>query len=262
MADDGYKEGWPQDQAALPDTSTNWTLSKALRSYADTVAPAFTPENSSLNLVLDKPAMADIDWTGEHDPANTGAAIYTGLQPYASDPRGPAQDGSDGSGAQLDAHAKPGWIQLSQPGTLEAGEDGSGYYTYGTTPGGRPGSAYQWGTLRTMQVIGAVADRLATGDQYTPFGVGNISLSDGAATGDHKGHRSGLEIDIRPARTDGAQLPVTYKDPQYDRAATQRLVDAFRGTGQVGAVYFNDPRIGGATPLAGHDDHLHIQLKR
>jgi hypothetical protein len=76
----------------------------------------------------------------------------------------------------------------------------------------------------------------------------------------HHDHNDGLSIDVRPARTDGAQAPVSYQDPQYDRDATQRLVDAFRSTGQVSKIYFNDPQISGVQPLAGHDNHLHVKL--
>ena len=92
--------------------------------------------------------------------------------------------------------------------------------------------------------------------------MGNISLQGGADfRPDHKGHRDGLGIDGRPARIDGEQSPVTYKDPGYDRAATQRLVDAFRATGQVSTIYFNDPQIHGVMPQSKHDDHLHVLLR-
>jgi murein endopeptidase len=113
-----------------------------------------------------------------------------------------------------------------------------------------------------MEVIGAVADRLATGDAYTPFGVGNISLPAGGPFKGHDGHKDGLGIDVRPARVDGAQQPVTYRDKQYDRAATQRMVDAFRASGQVDKIYFNDPMIRGVQPWRGHDNHFHVQIKQ
>lgn len=125
MADEQYQEGWSQDWMTLPDTSSKWSITKILRDYANSTAPAWTPENSSLNLLLDKPTMADIDWTGEHDAANTPAA-------HSPD---------------ANSSAKPGWAQLPQPGSLEAGEHGSGYYTYGTDQTGKPGTGPngQWG---------------------------------------------------------------------------------------------------------------------
>jgi len=113
-----------------------------------------------------------------------------------------------------------------------------------------------------MEVISAVADRLATGASYTPFGIGNISLPTGGRFPPHRWHQDGLGVDVRPARTDSAQLPVTYRDQQYDRAATQRLIDAFHATGQVDKIYFNDPMIGDVQPSKGHDNHFHVQIKR
>jgi|GEM_PF-970239 len=236
MADEQYQADW--SEVGLPDTSSDWTIGKALQQYANPTPVVVTPDNSSLNTALDKQTMADIDWTGEHDPTNTGAT-------HSSD-------------------TKPGWAQLPQPGTLEAGEHGSGYYTYGTDQTGKSGTGPngQWGDPRTAETIAAVADRLAMGKEFTPFGVGNISLAGGGRFKGHKEHRDGLDIDVRPARTDGAQAPVTYKDPCYDRAATQRLIDAFRATGQAGAIYFNDPEVHGVQPSEGHDNHFHVKLNR
>lgn len=113
-----------------------------------------------------------------------------------------------------------------------------------------------------MEVIGAVTDRLATGDAYTPFGVGNISLPAGGPFKEHGGHQNGLEVDVRPARTDNAPLPVTYRDSLYDRAATQQLVDAFHATGQVDKIFFNDPLVHGVQPWKGHDNHFHVQIRQ
>ncbi|HKX36123.1 MAG TPA: hypothetical protein VJM79_05585 [Rhizorhapis sp.] len=161
-------------------------------------------------------------------------------------------------------HPTTGWMQLPRPEELESGEHGSGYYTYGTDDTGQAGTAArgQWGRPQAMEVIGSVADRLATGNAYTPFGVGNISLRGGQPFPPHDWHQDGRGIDVRPARVDGAQQPISYQDRGYDRAATQRLVDAFRATGQVDKIYFNDPMIRGVQPSKGHDNHFHVQLKR
>lgn len=162
------------------------------------------------------------------------------------------------------------WVQLPQG--PEKGGGGSGYYTYGKMPLGMAGTKadYQWGAPRAMQVIQSVAGHLANGPEYTPFGVGNISLSGGRSSKDHKGHIDGLGIDVRPARNDGREGPgdgLTYGHPAYDRAATKRLINAFLETGQVKAIYFNDPELLKDSELRDHvqwqekhDDHLHIQL--
>jgi penicillin-insensitive murein endopeptidase len=155
------------------------------------------------------------------------------------------------------------WVQLPQ--NPEAGESGSGYYTYGTDETKRPGTGAnaQWGPPRTMQVISSVAGQLGNGQGETPFGVGNISLEGGRSFPPHEGHTDGLGMDIRPARQRGEPGRVDYRSPDYDRAATQRLLRAFIGTGQVDKIYFNDPDIGveGVSPWPKHDDHFHVQLK-
>jgi len=156
------------------------------------------------------------------------------------------------------------WAHLPRSTDMEAGEPGAGYYTYGTDKTHRPGTAAnaQWGSPKTMRVIASVASRLGNGRTYTPFGVGNISLQGGADfRPDHRGHIDGLGIDVRPARADRAQTGVSYQDNQYDREATQRLIDAFYGTGQVSKIFFNDPKVRGVQPFHGHDNHLHVQLK-
>jgi hypothetical protein len=121
--------------------------------------------------------------------------------------------------SESDFHKKPGWIQLPQPDAVEKGQHGSGYYVYGTGKGDKPGTrpSGQWGEPRTMETIAAVADKLSTGKQFTPFGVGNISLADGGKFDPHKTHVNGLGIDVRPARLDGAQQGSSYKSNTYTK---------------------------------------------
>lgn len=162
------------------------------------------------------------------------------------------------------------WAQLPQD--PERGGGGSGYYTYGKMPRGMSGTKadYQWGEPRTMQVIQSVAGHLANGPQFTPFGVGNISLADGRKTGEHASHKDGLGIDVRPARKDGMtgeRAIVDYRHPDYDRAGTRRLLEGFIGTGQVKSIWFNDPELYNdpvlkkhVRPWDRHDNHFHVQL--
>lgn len=156
------------------------------------------------------------------------------------------------------------FIQLPQK--PEAGESGSGYYTYGTDETKRRGTGAngQYGDPRAMQVITSVAGQLANGPEETPFGVGNISLQDGRPFPPHGGHRDGLSIDVRPPRLDKKEEAVDFRHPQYDQAGTQRLVDALRAAGAK-IIYFNDPRIKGVTPdkpgVRTHDNHLHAEVE-
>lgn len=131
-----------------------------------------------------------------------------------------------------------------------------------------PDGAGQYGTPKTMQVITAASNALASGPQYTPLTIGNMSLANGEAwpiikpggQREHAGHRTGNEVDVRPASVEADGGAVRWNSPNYDLAATQRIVDAFRATGQVKRIYFNDPNIKGVTPLSGHDDHMHIEI--
>jgi len=164
------------------------------------------------------------------------------------------------------------WVQLPQ--NPEKGEAGSGYFTYGRMPKAMPGTKadFQHGEPHTMRVIGAVVNSLAKGNEYTPVGIGNISLAGGRRSKDHRGHVNGLEIDLRPARNDGREGPndgLTYRDAAYDRAATRRLIKAFQDTGQAEYILFNDPELIDDPELKGfvrrsttdHDNHLHVRVK-
>lgn len=72
------------------------------------------------------------------------------------------------------------------------------------------------------------------GNEFTPLGVGNISLKNGRSfQPDHREHDTGNRVDFRPVRIDKAPAPVNYKSPDYDRAATQRAIRAIQATGQA-----------------------------
>jgi penicillin-insensitive murein endopeptidase len=162
------------------------------------------------------------------------------------------------------------WEHLDQ--NPEWGEGGAGYYTYGKMPPGMAGTKadFQYGKPEAMQFIIDVVNRVQVSPKYTPFGIGNISLAGGRGSGDHKGHISGLEIDVRPARNDGRQGPddgLTYRHAAYDRAATRRLIKAFQDTGRAEFVLFNDPEL--IAEFKGfvrrdskvHDNHLHVKVR-
>jgi len=78
----------------------------------------------------------------------------------------------------------------------------------------------------------------------------------------HRGHRHGIEVDIRPVRGDGREAPVSRAMPGYSRRLTQELVGIIRGNPvlPVTTIYFNDPQLSGVSLLVGHDDHLHVRF--
>jgi murein endopeptidase len=131
---------------------------------------------------------------------------------------------------------------------------GNGYYTYSAAD-------RQFGTAKTIEAIVDVGKQWQL-TQADPFGAGDISFAQGGHMPPHTtGHRIGRNIDVRPMRKDGQAKPVTFRDAAYSRERTQILVDTFRAHRNCTKIIFNDPGITGVQPLAGHDNHLHIQMK-
>ncbi len=135
----------------------------------------------------------------------------------------------------------------------------SGYYTYGRLDGEPDRGAYQYPHPLMMTAIIRVGLEWQAIDKRR-FGVGNISLAGGPKHKDHKGHRNGLQVDMRALRKDGLEVPVMWADPQYDREATAKLIDLFRTFAPVQLVLFNDASIPFVKWARGHDDHFHLEL--
>lgn len=138
---------------------------------------------------------------------------------------------------------------------LPQAPEGAGYYVYGTPANG----AAQFAHPNMLSLLFAVEREWAIVDNRR-FGVGNISVAGGLDFG-HKSHRKGLEVDVRPLRKDGRHHPVTFLSPDYDRRATQILIELFHAcaAGPL-VIFFNDGKIPGTRPLARHDDHFHVQF--
>jgi penicillin-insensitive murein DD-endopeptidase len=138
---------------------------------------------------------------------------------------------------------------------LPQAPDDAGYYVYGTPGGG----AAQYAHPAMMTLLFMVEREWALIDKRQ-FGVGNISIAGGGDFG-HKSHRKGLEVDVRPLRKDGLHLPVSYLSHDYDFEATEILIQLFRTCSAAPLlIFFNDNRIPGTRPLAGHDNHFHVQF--
>lgn len=122
-----------------------------------------------------------------------------------------------------------------------------------------------WGTGAAQgQLEAAAHDVVALG--HGRVAVGDVSHEHGGDIAGHQSHEVGLDVDLRPMRTDRAQCTwgVNRRWSTYDRAATRDLVKAIRARapGHVKLIYFNDPvliREGLVTWYAGHDDHLHVR---
>jgi hypothetical protein len=127
---------------------------------------------------------------------------------------------------------------------------------YGTPGGGR----CQYAHPHAISLILAIAFAW-NGIDERPFGVGNISLADGAATGDHHSHRNGLQIDIRPLRKDGRRRGCTIYERDYDRAATARLIGLFNHHPLATSILFNDASVPHVQWWKNHHDHFHVQVR-
>ena len=134
--------------------------------------------------------------------------------------------------------------------------EGGGYYVYGTPESG----AGQYAHPDMITFLMRVANNWSSVD-CRKFGVGNISLAEGASYKGHNSHRSGLDVDIRPMRKDGAQKGVLCTDTaNYDHEATTKLVELMWQTGMVDTILFNDTKIPRVRRWISHDNHLHITL--
>ncbi len=170
---------------------------------------------------------------------------HTGLPEFADPSEEPMEE------ITITAPRETGLVQLPQDLPNE-------FHVYGTPINGQG----QYGLPATMNAVGA-ASKAWTEAGNAPFYIGNMSKADGSAFPPHDekgGHTTGTAFDMRPIRKDGKNASVDYNSPDYDRTATQRLVDTLRATGGVGTIYFNDPEIKGVTYLAGHGNHLHAQV--
>ena len=90
----------------------------------------------------------------------------------------------------------------------QAPED-SGYYVYGRLDGKPSHGASQFAPPSMIMAILRVEREWQAIDSRK-FGVGDISLAGGPEHKDHRTHRSGLEVDVRPLRKDGLHLPVKW----------------------------------------------------
>lgn len=135
----------------------------------------------------------------------------------------------------------------------------SGYYNYGLMDKKPDRGGYQYPHPIMMQAILRVALEWHSVDRRR-IGIGNISRADAYDDGEHGTHRNGLQVDIRPMRKDGLEVPVVWTDRQYDRAATAKIIGLFRTFSPVRLVYFNDTSIPFVTPMVGHHDHFHVDL--
>jgi hypothetical protein len=135
--------------------------------------------------------------------------------------------------------------------------DGEGYTTYNREPGG----ADQFGTAMTINRIMDLSRKWFLLHPEVLLQIGDISLKGGAKTKDHKSHRNGRDVDIRPIRKDNRTDPISVGETQYDSIRTEEFVLLVRSRFPQVSIFFNDDRLvkkGLTKFLRGHHNHLHV----
>ena len=136
---------------------------------------------------------------------------------------------------------------------------GAGFVTNNRGPSGK----FQFGQKSTIDAAVAVGIAWEALNPARPFSIGQISLKGGGEMPPHKSHRVGLDVDVRPMRTDGANEPVTITDAEYDRATTTALITLWWKKAPVQSLLFIDPTVisAGITQCVnGHHHHFHARL--
>lgn len=137
---------------------------------------------------------------------------------------------------------------------------GVGFVTNNRGPSGK----FQFGQKSTIDACVAVGTAWDAQNGNHPFSIGQISLKGGGVMPPHHSHRVGLDVDVRPMRTDGANQPVTITDPGYDRAATTALIALWWEKAPVQSLFFNDPTViaaGLSQFVNNHHHHFHVRLR-
>jgi LysM repeat protein len=143
--------------------------------------------------------------------------------------------------------------------TTQLPVSGIGYTIY--NPDDAAGSD-RYGTAGFVAALVSLAQQWAT-SEAVPVSFGDMSRRNGPKFPPHRGHRSGREVDIRPFREDGKNLPENWKNGTYDRLMTRKLIMLTKQLQPNALFFFNDPVLidaGLCKSLSGHDNHLHLQI--
>jgi len=147
----------------------------------------------------------------------------------------------------------------SGPVTAQLPASGPGFVTY--NPDNPPGSD-RYGTAGFVAALQELAKKWAA-SEAVPVSFGDMCRKNGPRFPPHRGHCSGREVDIRPFRKDGKNLPATWRGAEYDRQTTRRFIQLVKQLQPNAHFFFNDPVLidaGLARHLGGHDNHLHLQI--
>ena len=197
----------------------------------------------------------------------------------------------DSKGITVDGIVGPiTWSKLDSKYIPDQKEEGSDSAVMTLLP--KSGKGYYWkddhpqdyygrrSTIDKIIKLGKDWDR--THGSNPGIGIGDISLKGGGdffynpphTQPPHEGHKTGLEVDIRPMRKDGTRQGVSWNvtnkdkdkevNPDYSRELTRDLVNKIISIGDVAVILFNDEVLLKeiSRPLifaADHNNHLHVK---
>ncbi len=132
-----------------------------------------------------------------------------------------------------------------------------------------PQDVYSFGTNWLFEMLRAAgkqyhADYLSKNHNSVPLTLNEISPRYGGITPKHKGHESGLACNLQLPSSGGSAGGITYSDVIYDQNAMCAMLTVLRSQSQVTNIFFNDPDLvamGLCTVLAGHDNHVHVEIQ-
>lgn len=136
---------------------------------------------------------------------------------------------------------------------------GTGYYSYALF------REKQFGLPETIKAIEEIGKAWFQNHRTGPvIGIGNISKNGGGFVPPHSSHQTGLDVDFRLLRKDGARIGITFRDPNYSLNRTQDLINTIINNSvlSVKLILCNDNNLKGVQPWPGHDDHLHVRFMK
>lgn len=195
-------------------------------------------------------AIADSNRLSNPDRISPGQVLR--IQAGRSPEQGPSPSTPEAPPPRRSVPGQTGPIATRLPAS------GPGFVTYNREAGGAD-QVGRSGFVADLQALALAWSRTGR----TPVSFGDISREGGGRFAPHSAHRSGNEVDMRPIRKDGRNLPSNVNDASYDRVATRQFIQLVRSQHPGAVILFNDPvlRNEGLVRFArGHDNHLHIKF--
>lgn len=159
----------------------------------------------------------------------------------------------------LQALNAPKWMEMPK------GAESEGFINFDNIQNDKHDFGTSW-AVETIQEAAKhyIAEHKIINPGAAPIQTNNLSLQAGGDSPHHATHETGLSCDIRVPKRDGSS-GTTISSPDYDRDAMRAMLEAVRKqkAHSIRVIFFNDfslSALGLCRPLAGHDNHAHIDI--